>query len=280
MVLKDILVLLDSSDASERRLSVACELARRHDAHLRGLHVIDLAGTGSLLFADDVAAIRLADQLRAQALADAQKLEEKFRAHMRAEGLPYEWTLDEGIAPEVVTQYARIADLAILGQNNPDNPSVTAGGVILEQVLFGSGRPVLMVPYAGTFEPVGHKILVGWTPTREAARAVNDMLPLMVPGAEVSIFSIVPREDMIERPGALTGAVAEHLTRHGAKTTGHEIVSAEISPADLMLNTASDEGSDLLVIGAYGHSRLRELVVGGVTRTLLENATIPVLMSH
>ena len=280
MALKDILVQLDPSPASARRLTVACALARQHDAQLRGLYVIDLATPGALLFGDDIAAASLVEQLRDQTKRDATRVEDQFRARMAAEGLRHAWSQDEGGAAAAVTQYARLADVAILGQNDPDNPGVTANGSIIEQVLFASGRPVLMVPYAGEFGAIGKNVLIGWQPTREAARAVGDALQFIAADATVTVMSIVSRQDATRHRGAMTLPITEHLARHGLTVTAHEIPAGEVGAGDTLLNSASDEGADLLVIGAYGHSRIREILMGGVTRTLLAQATLPVLMSH
>ena len=280
MALKDILVQLDPSAASERRLEVACQLARQHNAHLHGLCVVDLAGIGAQLYVDDFGAARVVEQLRVQAKAAAAGVEERFQERMRTEGFTHEWTLDAGPAQDVVTDYARLVDLSILGQSDPANPGVTAGTAIVEHVLFSSGRPVLMVPYAGTFGPIGNKVLIGWAPRREAARAVNDALPLIATNATVTVLTIIPRDDAVSHPGLSTAPIVEHMIRHGLKVQGREVVAGDVSAGDVLLNTAADESADLLVVGAYGHSRVRELVMGGVTRTLLEQATLPILMSH
>jgi nucleotide-binding universal stress UspA family protein len=280
MAIKDILVQLDASAASAARLKVACGLARQHEAHLHGLYVIDVAYSGSLLYADDMVATRLIEQLRAQAEAEAAQVEEQFRALMTTESVSHEWSLVEGVGTEIMAEHARYSDLCVMGQNDPANPSVTAGGTILEHVLFASGRPVLMVPYAGHFETIGQKVMIGWTPTRESTRAVHDAMPLIAPDAAVTILTVAAQAEDLGQRGALTAAIATHLARHGITVTAQEAVGGDISVADLMLNAVSDAGTDLLVIGAYGHSRIRELVMGGVTRTLLEQATVPVLMSH
>lgn len=280
MAIKDILVQLDASEASAKRMRLAADLARQHEAHLHGLSVIDVAYSGSLLYADDMVATRLVEQLRAQAQAEAAKIEAQFRAMMTADGISHEWSLIEGVAAEIIADHARYSDLCVLGQNDPENAAVTGGGTILEHVLFASGRPVLMVPYTGAPETIGQRVMIGWTPTRESTRAVHDAMPLLAPAASVTILTVAAQAEDIAERGALTSAIATHLARHGVNVTAHEAVGGDISVANLMLNAISDEGIDLLVIGAYGHSRLREMVMGGVTRTLLEQATVPVLMSH
>jgi len=280
MAIKDILVQVDDSLASDKRLELACGLARQHGARLAGLHVIDMGGAGPLLFGDDIAAVRVIEDLRNQARERATVVEASFRRTTGAAGVDGEWVLEEGMAPDIVTLHARFVDLVVLGQNDPENTAPTANGVTIEHVLFASGRPVLMVPYAGTFSSVGQRTLVGWTPTREATRAVHDAIDLIGAGTSVKLLSIVGRGDEIGLQDDLTARMLAHLRRKGLAAEAHEAVDTHIGAGNILLNTAADENTDLLVVGAYGHSRLREVVMGGVTRTLLAQATIPVLMSH
>lgn len=280
MQLKDILVHLDATEQARTRLRLAAELARRHDAHLTGLQVVDImlpaiagadAGGGAALG-------ELLEQMRQDALADAAKVEAAFRERLRLDGIAGEWRLVEGITPEIVALHARYADLVVLGQEDPEGSHVA--GPVIEQALFASGRPVLLVPYAGRFDSLGRRVLIGWNASREAARAVNDALPLIAQAESTTVLAINPRRGLGghgEEPGA---DIARHLARHGLKVSVEHTVATGISDAEVLLNYASDHSADLLVIGGYGHSRFRELVLGGVTRTLLREMTVPVLMSH
>jgi len=149
-----------------------------------------------------------------------------------------------------------------------------------DQVTLASGRPILVVPYAGHFETVGRRVLVGWNATREAARAVNDAMPLLAAAEMVTVLTIDAREGP-HGHGELPGAdISLHMARHGVKAGIERTVSADLSVGDVLLSRAADLGADLLVMGAYGHSRARELLLGGATRALLRSMTIPVLMSH
>jgi nucleotide-binding universal stress UspA family protein len=142
-----------------------------------------------------------------------------------------------------------------------------------------AGRPLLLVPYVGTYRKVGAKVLVGWAGTREATRAVHDSLALIEPDGDVTVLTIEttrPASDVI--PGA---DIAAHLARHGLRVSAaRTVVTDGLTPADALLDYASDLGADLLVVGGYGHSRMREMILGGVTRDLLRHMTVPVLMSH
>ncbi|MEO3474022.1 universal stress protein [Roseomonas sp. CAU 1739] len=281
MPLKDILVHLDTTPQSAGRLELAIDLARRHDAHLTALHVVDI-GMPLIAMADGGGGVALAgliDQMRESALADAARIEAAFRERMRREAMQGEWRQAEGMVAELVTLHARYADLVIVGQEDPDGPSTGTAG-LAGDILFGAGRPVLAVPYAGSFTSTGRRVLVGWNASREAARAVNDALPLIA-GADSAVVLAANPKGGIDGHGEEPGAdIAIHLARHGVKVSVEHRLAPDVPDADLLLNHASDISADLIVIGAYGHSRLREFVLGGVTRTILKQMTVPVLMSH
>lgn len=281
MPLRDILVHLDATGPGHARLALAADLARRHEAHLTGLFVVDIplpviaAGDGS----SGPALAELMDRMREDALAAAATVEAAFRDRLRRDGLAGEWRVAEGAAPALVTLHARYADLAVVGQEDPESDQPSAGAIV-ESVLFASGRPVLVVPYAGRFETLGRRVLIGWNASGEAARAVNDALPLIAAAETATVLAVDPRpgpDGHGEEPGA---DIARHLARHGVTVRVEHTSSGELAAGDVLLNRAAELPADLLVIGAYGHSRLRELVLGGVTRTLLHQMTLPVLMAH
>ncbi len=277
MALKDILVHLDGTAQATSRLAVAADLARRHQAHLTALFVVDVtppimgaadAGSGAVMAG-------IIDQMRADALAAARGVEDAVTATLAREGIVGEWRCAEGSTAELVALHARYADLVVVGQAQPD-----AGDAIVSAAIFGAGRPVLVVPYAGTFATVGRRALVGWNASREASRAVHDAMPLLAAAESVTVSAVNPRRGLGghgEEPGA---DIARHLARHGVRVTVEHTVAPEIGAADILLNRASELSADLLVVGAYGHSRLREVLLGGVTRSLLREMTVPVLLSH
>jgi len=169
----------------------------------------------------------------------------------------------------------------VIGQADPDNPPPAVARSLVEDVLMTAGRPLLVVPYAGRFETVGTNALVGWTRTREAARAVHDALPLLAPAATVTVLTVESGRAASDTEVLPTADIAEHLARHGLNVSAaRSVVSDGLSPADVLLDYASDLGADLLVVGGYGHSRTRQMIMGGVTRGLLLHMTLPVLMSH
>lgn len=281
MALKDILVHLDGTPRATTRLAVAAGLARRHQAHLTALFVVDVspplmgaadAGSGAVLAG-------LIESMRAEVLGTAATVEAAFNETLRREGIAGEWRLVEGLTAEHVSLHARYADLAVLGQSD-GTEGAPSSAAVLAATIFESGRPVLVVPYAGSFATVGDRVLVGWNAGREATRAVHDALPLLAKAKSVTVTAVNPRVGLGahgEEPGA---DIARHLARHGVKVEVEHSVAPEIGAADILLNRASELSADLLVVGAYGHSRLREFLLGGVTRSLLREMTVPVLLSH
>jgi nucleotide-binding universal stress UspA family protein len=279
MKLCDILVHVDASPQARIRLDLAVALARQHQTHLTALHIIDVAlpvmamgdgGGGGAIIAE------LMEQMRQTALTAGAQLKTIFQEAIRREGVMGEWRQVEGRAVELLALHGRYADLLVMGQDDPE--SGNAG--LLEAVLFDSGRPVLAIPFAGTFKTIGKRVLVGWNASREASRAVHDALPLLAKAESTCVFLANPKRGLAahgEEPGA---DIARHLARHGLKVEVAKTIANDVADSALLLNHASDMSADLLVMGAYGHSRLREFILGGVTRSLLREMTVPVLLSH
>jgi nucleotide-binding universal stress UspA family protein len=204
-----------------------------------------------------------------------------FEQAAQRRGISAEWRAPTDGEEADPALHARYADLAILGQRNPaaDDDAVI-GRPRPEHVTLASGRPILVVPYAGRFATVGRNIVVAWNASREAARAVADAMPLLASAEAATVLAVDPQIG----PGAqgdVPGAdIALHLARHGVKVQIERTVSAEVPIGEVLLSRLSDLGADLLVMGAYGHSRTRELLLGGATRSILASMTVPVLMSH
>lgn len=177
--------------------------------------------------------------------------------------------------PQGFAARALYADLLILGQ--PDSRDPAAGELpsgFLSDVLVRSGRPALILPYAGPVDPLGGKVLVAWKETRESARAVSAALPWLRQASHVHVACWAS-----ESASAL--ALLEHqLSSHGIRISSHDGGPEPEDVGNLLLSMAADIGADLLVMGGYGHSRAREWVMGGATRTVLQTMTLPVLMSH
>ncbi|MGO8919660.1 MAG: universal stress protein [Stellaceae bacterium] len=287
MALRDILVHLDASARSGVRLAAAADLALRHAAHLTALFVIEQP-SAALFYGDPAGFVdarivdEIMDKVRERAMVDARRVEHDFRERLRRDGIEGEWRVVEGPVAETVALHARYADLAILGQHDPDDTTISSAAQVAATTLLSSGRPVLLVPYVGAVTTLAQTVLVGWKSSRESARAVNDALPLLRQAQSVTVLAINP-EDGIGGGGdgdVPAADIALHLARHGVKAAASHTVASDISEGDVLLNHADDIGADLIVAGGYGHSRLRELTFGGVTRTLLTTMTVPLFLSH
>jgi nucleotide-binding universal stress UspA family protein len=281
MSYKDLLVVLDSDTASRGRMDLAASLAERFAAHLVGLYPLPISEAPSHFGYYDPALLDpFFRELREKAQEVCDKEREAFEHAASLRGLSAEWRVAEVGAESDPALHARYVDLTILGQVDPNGGDAELLRPRPEHVTFASGRPILVVPYAGHFATVGRRVLIGWNATREATRAVNDAMPLLIEADVVTVLTIDAREGP-DGHGELPGAdIALHLARHGVKATVERTVSADISAGDVLLSRAADLGADLLVIGAYGHSRVRELLLGGATRSILQSMTLPVLMSH
>jgi nucleotide-binding universal stress UspA family protein len=176
-------------------------------------------------------------------------------------------------------QFARMArhfDLAIVGQAQPEMSTMEQ--IIGETTLFESGRPIIMVPYIQKAPFKSGNVMICWDGSRTAARAVADAIPILGESSRIEIVSVTSergKEDEIEGVD-----IGQHLARHGLKVDVHRISGGNIDVADALLSHAADSAADLLVMGGYGHSRLREFVLGGVTRSIFQSMTLPVLLSH
>jgi nucleotide-binding universal stress UspA family protein len=188
-----------------------------------------------------------------------------------------EWRTDEGSRADVVALHARYADLLVINQTDPDAADATHFG---DAVLLAVGRPVLLVPYVGEMRSFGQNVLVCWNASREASRAVTDALPLLQRAASVTVLTVDGRASSYGHGESAGSDIALFLARHGVKTAASQTVSGSVDVGSVILSRAFDLGADLIVMGAYGHSRVREIVMGGATRTVLQSMTVPVLMSH
>jgi nucleotide-binding universal stress UspA family protein len=277
MAYKTILVHVDAGDRCLARIEIAIRLARQFDAHLIGLNALTsrelpgyvLAGAGG------VPVVELQKRLTDEQAARAEAV---FGKAVSAAGLASpEWRASRLDAVDAVTLHGRYADLIVLGQPGAADDSGIESG-FAERVTLEAGRPVLMVPYVGSFATVGTRILVGWNASREATRAVTDAIPFLQQAKSVEVIAINPEAD---GHGALPGSdIALYLARHGVKVEVYVDKAVDIGDGEEMLSRAADFGADLIVMGAYGHSRFRELVMGGASRTIIDSMTVPVLLSH
>jgi nucleotide-binding universal stress UspA family protein len=276
MSYKTILAYLNDTRRAEAILEPAIQLAARNNAHLIGLHVY--AGVPAppvpLPFGTD-----LVKAVAAAELKETEEIKGIFARMTANQPFVAEWRAEKGPHPDptsVVIAHSRAADLIVTGQTDPDweaTPLVD----IAERLALGCGRPVLVVPYVGRYPEIGRNVVVAWKASRESARAAFDALPILVQAEQVQILEI----GEAGRDGtSADNTLAVALARHGIKPTVRTSIAGEISIGDEILSRLADMGADLLVMGAYGHSRMRELVFGGVTRHIARHMTVPTLLSH
>ena len=279
MAYKDLLVHVDDSKGCAARVEAAVELAIAHDAHLTGVSLLTDPAPSS--FVQGYLPQDVVDMLQRQARERADAALGRFAEVAKRNQISFETRIDRVLytaMAEALATNARYADLVILGQAGPDDADVPR--YLPEEVTLASGRPSLVIPCIGPGATLGQRVSVAWDASREAARAVNDALPILQRAQAVGVVTVNPREGPFghgEQPGA---DIALHLARHGIKVEVQRVESREVDVANTILSHIADRSSDLLVMGAYGHSRLRELVLGGVTRTILHDMTVPVFMAH
>lgn len=273
MTYKTILVHVDDRPRRAERLQLGFELAGRFDAHLVALFALEASRIPSYAIAE---AGPLVQEIELRRRTDAARAaQNEFRHAEQRAAAKAEWRLSMEDALSALCLSARYADLVIAGQPEPNEP---LGKAFAGELLLSAGRPVLFVPYAGRFPDAGKRVLVAWNASREAARAVSDALPLLIRADSVEVAAFDPAAgDHGERPGA---DIALYLARHGVKATAARQSAPGVELGAQILSRAADSGADLIVMGGYGHSRLRELVLGGATRSVLEAMTVPVLMAH
>ncbi|SDH10905.1 Nucleotide-binding universal stress protein, UspA family [Paraburkholderia steynii] len=277
MSYKTLLVHIDDSRRSDTRIALSLELAQRWDAHLIGLYVVCQDLFRPIFRQDKTLSF---GQLEAHADERREKAQNAFLAAAERAGRSAEWRAPPGPALDVAMLHARHADLLVLGQQDPNDPASFVAPHFVGDLVLGAGRPALVVPYAGDARTLGENVLVAWDGSREAARAAADAMPLLQRARHVGV-EIVRHHAQHDRDAPEGIDVAAWLDVHGVRasfstTPPHTGVGAGAT----LLNRASDLHADLLVMGAYGHARARERVFGGVTRTMLESMTVPVLMSH
>ncbi len=278
MSFKDLLVHVGTSRHQDQALDVAVRLARDFAAHLTGLYTTAEIYVPPYL--EERFAADIITEQRKHLAASRRTAKARFEDRARKAAVEAEWRESEGDAPKLVRLHARYADLTVLGQSNPNETLPFSESGVPERVLLESGRPVLLVPYAGMFSTTGQRALVAWNASAQATRAVNDALPLLRRAKSVTILAVNPERGNGGH-GQIPGAdISLHLARHGVATEASHAYADDMDVGDVILSRAADLSADLIVMGAYGRTRLRETVLGGATRSLLRQMTAPLFMSH
>ncbi|OZI31197.1 hypothetical protein CAL29_25035 [Bordetella genomosp. 10] len=272
---KRIAVHLDDDAACTRRVRAAAQVARDHAAALVGIYTSYLPPQyvyDEGIVPDDVYAVlqrRLAD--------NRNVARECLQRAAREAGVAVQWRAPEGSPADVLARHARTCDLLVLGQSGEDDPESVVTPYFTESVIMTLGRPVLIIPTAGDLPPLGRNILFCWDQGREASRALADADPVLRRASELLVLSVSSRpiapalrDDLHDYFSVHDYPLPQRLIRDGRQSDVGRII----------LECVEERGSDLVIMGAYGHHRLREWVMGGACSTVLRAATVPVLLSH
>jgi len=280
MSLKNLLVYVDDKPSCVKRLDAAITLAKAFEAHLTALTLIAEPhvppALGVHIPAEVLSSQREAAEQRAKALLEKVR-QQGDQAGLSIE-LRHEWVMLDDFASAFARQ-ARHVDLTIVGQSDPDEGDVDAE-LIAEAAFMQSGRPTLLIPYIGAKALPPKRIVIAWDGSRESARAVGDAMPLMTRAESVTVLVVDPdslKGHVGEQPGA---DLATHLARHGVKAEVVTAASGGLGVGDVIIGQATDMGAEMVVMGGYGHSRLRELVLGGATQSILDHMPIPTFLAH
>jgi nucleotide-binding universal stress UspA family protein len=274
---KTILVHCDASRGTAGRLGIAVDLADHFASHVVGLHVRQAfqapAFTDAGPAMDSLYRTYETTMRAEEAMATAA-----FRDAVGNQGISSEWRVADGYVDEILAAEARVADLVIVGQAEPDSPPTATPDDLAEDIAMAAECPVLIVPYIGAAKPPGKTVMLCWNDSREAKHAAVGALPLLAAADKVIVLIIDPKASRgREEPGA---DVAVWLARHGVKVTVQRDSAADSDVGGVILSRAADHDIDLIVMGIYGHSRMRERVLGGASRTLLASMTAPLLVAH
>jgi len=280
MAYKTILMHCNNKRRMEPLLATTVTLAETFGAHLLGLSVVPPVAVISTGPADGPPMVIDAHCQLYRAENPAMK--SAFEAATRGRALTAEWREDEADSVAVaarILQYASTADLVVANQADPQWPG-SQGLDVADGLAIESGRPVLIVPNAGVHNPIGGKMLVAWNARREAARAVFDALPLLQGAKDVKVVWINPQSERERAHDIPAADICVALARHGVKCQATEQVAPHAGVGQTLLACAKDFEANLLVMGCYGHTRLREIVLGGASRHVLAHMSLPVLMAH
>lgn len=259
---------LHGDSRNDAVMDAAIEVSLKHGAHITGVHLVPTLNVPvyvAVPFPDDMMGKYYED-----AAADGEKLRATFEEKCKKAGVTFEdWQSGARSILPALEELAPVTDLFVLAQHASGDHDWLLGEASL---LLGA--PILAVPEAGTYTDFGNTILLAWAPRRECARAVRDAMPFLQAADKV----VVLRGDVDE--DARDIGVGAYLARHGVKAEIKHVTTSDISIGDAILNAVTDEGCDMIVMGAYGHSRIREMAFGGATRAVLQHMTAPTLLSH
>lgn len=279
MAYKTIAVHVDCGKRRTERINLSLAVATTFDAHVIGVFALDIMRVPAYAEAETGGLIREIEQKRRKEAAS--QAEAEFRDLVGARGNKAEWRTYTGDPVAAVVQCARCADLVVAGQTDPNTYDADCvPREFVDDLVLAAGKPVLVVPYAGHFTDVGLRPLVAWNASREASRAIWDALPLFRRSSKVEVVWFDSRKVVLDTEDIARRDMSEHLARHQVDARVSRTALGDLEIGAAILSHAANVSADTIVMGAYGHSRFRERVLGGATRALLDQMTVPVVMSH
>jgi nucleotide-binding universal stress UspA family protein len=274
----DILLHLTDDTRSAEKTATALNIAARFNAAVTAVYTLPFPS--QLYYMGDYVPPAFFQQQMDEAKDAANAARKAFESSAKEAGVHATWAETEQMPLDALQAWGRSCDLAVIGQPDPDRSDLAMNNLgtatLPADLALALGRPLLTVPYIGQYPAPGKSVVVAWNDSREAARAVHDALPLLAGAGSVTIFGINP--DAADEASA--ARLVAHLGRYGIVAKAKHAVVEDIAAGEALLSTLADHSADMLVMGAYGHSRLREMVLGGVTRTILQSMTVPVLLGN
>ncbi|MFD2207421.1 universal stress protein [Kiloniella antarctica] len=273
---KSILVHLANDEEHTTRLEVALKLAKQNDAHVSALFITTPIGMPAEIYGRGASVQFLLDATKSSE-DRAEELEKEFRETCERENISHSWVVQEGDHISLLAEHAHAADVIIVSQPYFEHFEDRFRTRLVEEVTLLSGLPCLMVPRGfDASKDIAKRVMIAWKSTRESLRAVRDNMNALRKADKVFLLTIQP-----DTQDALSlSEINNYLNRHGINAETLTIAQTETSIGQTIHDSAQAHGCDVIVCGAYGHSRLREMLLGGVTKYLVKEATIPVVMSH
>jgi nucleotide-binding universal stress UspA family protein len=280
MSYKQILVHIDDdSEHSAQRADAAMRLAHAFAAQLVGAYVVpefEITPSLAAMLPKELVNARLAQSGDAQHRAEATFLQAAAQSGLTA----VEWRAPAGAALDIAVAHGRSTDLIVVSQAKPATDSAAFASNLINAAVLSTGRPVLVIPYIGAGATLGENVLVAWDGGHEASRAIADALPLLERARKVNVLAVNADEDSSVGDAPAAARLVAWLSQHGVDVSVVHQQSADVRVGEWLLSQVTESGCDLVVMGGYAHSRVREAVLGGVTRSMLQAMTVPVLMSH
>lgn len=274
--MKNILVQADLGKSFKARMEFAVSLAKQQGARITGLYDIplfEMAGYSKFSFPKAV----LEERNKAEH-AEAEVAKKIFDDALIKSDVDGSWKIEVGDFCDTICGYGRSADLIIMGQRDGEGRN-SGDSTAPDRIILRAGRPVLVTPHVAFDANAGSRILVAWDGSRESARAMHDALPLLQKSEHVDVVTFSEPKSAAAKVASLESIVG-FLKDYGVNAESESLILNEMSVGESLLNRMVDRGANMLVMGGYGKSRLREIVLGGVTRTVLEHASVPVMMSR